>query len=181
MFFIDAVVILITLPSLGLMLRRQAAGAPTQGIALSYAAMMVAWWTLRALLRWRAGRLAPVGTLSLLPSALWPWRYLGTARSGACEGAVVLFTLNGLTGAIQDRRELTPRDEAWRDVLERLPELEIMRELSPAFHVTEVTSSEGGTRLRLRDLRVRNFASRWGEVEVLVTPERTIAEVEHHV
>ena len=56
-----------------------------------------------------------------------------------------------------------------------------MRGLSPAYHVTRVEADPGGTRLTCRDLRTRNFNTRFGEIELTLDAGGSVREMEFHV
>jgi hypothetical protein len=43
-----------------------------------------------------------------------------------------------------------------------------MRSLSPVYHLISAVPQEDGTRLTCRDLRVRNFGGRFGELTVVI-------------
>ena len=69
-FFIDLPVIAVTVGALYVLYSDLArAKMPGLGLAYSYMAFLVVYWMVRIVLRRRAGRLAPEGTLSLLPTA----------------------------------------------------------------------------------------------------------------
>jgi membrane-bound metal-dependent hydrolase YbcI (DUF457 family) len=179
-FFIDAFVIAVSVASIGLY-----AWFWTQHrilpwpIAAGYLGALAIYWIARALLRRRAGRLAPEGTLSVMPGALWPHRFLGCAREG---DEVSLFELDVRDGSVSDTSRHPILDEPWLDRLEELPEWRTMRGLSPAYHVVEVRRGpHGDTELVCRDLRTRNFGTHFGQLDLRVDDDDTLHIEKFHV
>ena len=182
-FFIDAFVIAWTVPHLAFLAPAWAGRShpASPAAAAVYAGGLAFYWTLKVGLRRRAARLAPEGVVSLLPSALLPWRFLGCARDG---GAMRLFTLNAATGGVHEDGEVRLDDDAWRETLRGVPEFETLRELSPAYHVVEASrpdGADGPTRLVCRDLRTRNFRTRFGELEVTIDGDGAVLQKVFHV
>ena len=175
-FFIDATVIVLTIAALGWVLR----GWPEPGwkVQAAYGAFLLAYWVLKALLRRRAARLGPPGALALLPSALVPWEYFGCAKD---VDSLRTWRINALSGALIDDRRVAVLDGPWLGKILDVPEVRLMRELSPAYHVTEAVEEPAGTRLTCRDLRTRNFGARFGEIRLLVDPSGVARDVEFHV
>ncbi len=178
-FFIDAFVLVATVVALVVViaqtLRSGQAGSLVPAV---YAGVLAAYFLGRGLLRRRAGRLAAVGTLSLMPSALIPWTYLGCARDG---DDVLVFCLNGVTGRMSEQKRVPILDADWTDLLATVPEVKVMRRLSPAYHVVSVKPRGGATELLLRDLRTRNFSTRFGDLEVRVGEDGRVASTMFHV
>jgi membrane-bound metal-dependent hydrolase YbcI (DUF457 family) len=178
-FFIDAAVLVATVLTCWLVIHRFVNDRPPGWqVQASYGIFLAAYWAVRGWLRHRAGKLAPAGTVSLLPSALMPWHYLGCARQGE---TAILFHLNARTGTIKEYHRYVLLDEKYRAVLDRLPEFRIMRSLSPAYHLIDVTSGDRVETLRCRDLRTRNFQTRFGDLEVDVTAAGDVGKVHFHV
>lgn len=162
-FFIDAFVLVATAVALTLVLRALAGGTGTASVAAAYAAVLLAYWATKALLRRRAARHGPPGTLSLVPSALVSWRFLGCARVGE---EVTTFRLNAVTGELGDERRHAVQDGRVGALLAELPEFRVMRDLSPAYHVVDSVADDEGTSVVCRDLRTRNFGGRFGMLSV---------------
>ncbi len=171
-FFIDATVVTASIGVLAALGLRMSRGEPPgTTLQLAYGLAMLGYWLLKVVLRRRAERrFAPPGTLALLPSALSPLHFYGTARAASETGeeaaAARTFRLNALTGAIDQDQEVPLLDGDYREVLEALPEYQAMRALSPAYHVVQAAPDEDGVRLTCRDLRTRNFSTRFGELDV---------------
>jgi hypothetical protein len=178
-FFIDATVIAACaggVIALAGYLRR---GLPApHSIGFGTLSFVAAYWMLRAALHRRAWALAPQGTETLIPSALWPWRYLGTRRQ---EQQVELFQLDALNGRTTQQGCVPVFDEGFGSLLESIPEYRTMRGLSAAYHVVDVTTGSDETTLVCRDLRIRNFNAGFGQLDVRVQPDGTIADVDFHV
>jgi membrane-bound metal-dependent hydrolase YbcI (DUF457 family) len=187
-FFIDAFTIAVTLAVLVVLGLRVRDGAPMGwGLQAAWTGGLTAYWVLRGLLRRRAGQLAGPGTLALLPSALVPWYYLGCARDEADPGSLRVFRVDTLRGVVE-REDRIPILDAGLDpallaTLEALPEVRAVRGLTPAYHVVEDTRDveTGDRRLRLKDLRTRNFTTRFCELEVVLDGAGQIRERVFHV
>ena len=72
-------------------------------------------------------------------------------------------------------------DEAWLPRIKHIPEFAAMRELSPAYHVVEATESPEAVYLTCRDLRTRNFRTRFGELSLVLDREGGVRQFEFHV
>jgi membrane-bound metal-dependent hydrolase YbcI (DUF457 family) len=179
-FFIDSVVIAATLPAIGVVGWRLATDrSPGWRLQAAYAAFLAAYWLLRVAMRRRAARLAPAGTLSLLPSALIPWSYLGCVREG---DVMRIFEIDLLRGTISRDERVPVLDAPFAAALDRVPEVASMRHLSPAYHVVRTEAFEGGTRLFCRDLRTRNFNwAAFGAIDLEVGRDGTPRNVVFHV
>jgi len=165
LFFVDAGALLLTGASLALAGRFLAVGeAVPARVGVGTGVAFLAYWAARAGLRTLAARRAPPGTLALVPSALWPWRYYGCRPVPA---GVETFELDLLRG-LGTRVEVLTHDAAFAELLESLPEFQVMRGLSPAFHAVEVARVSGGARITCKDLRTRNFGGEFGTLEVLL-------------
>ena len=97
------------------------------------------------------------------PSALAPWVFLGYRRAG---GEAFTFRLNALNGRAAQEEKHSLLDDDYAEALNALPEFRVMRGLSHAYHVTEAEPREGGAVVTCRDLRIRNFGGRFGELTV---------------
>ncbi len=177
-FFIDAFVIALTM-SLATLTARSFArnGEVPVPYAVSFLAILAGYVAMKGLLRRRAGRLAPT-SITLIPSALWPWRFLGLERS---TNRMTLFHINALSG---DRKELAQHvilDNAHESNLAGIPEFRLMRELSRAYHVVGERMTSEGRILECRDLRTRNFKTTFGDLEVLLDPDGRALRTTFHV
>jgi membrane-bound metal-dependent hydrolase YbcI (DUF457 family) len=160
-FFIDSVVIAATVPALGWTVWRWAStGEPDRVVPLVYIGAMAAYWAARIVLRRLARRQAPEGTMSLIPSALVPWRFYGCARVG---NAVETFAITS-GGILTDRKTWSVHDAEFPE-LEALAEFRQMRRVSPAYHAVAVARGETTT-VTCKDLRTRNFGASFGTLEV---------------
>jgi len=179
-FFIDAFVIAASGLSLGLAYRAiQTRGHAPPSIAIGFCAFFLLYAGLKAWLRSRAAKLAPEGTLALMPSALVPWHFLGCARSS--EDRIETFLVDLLRGELRDQEEQTIHDGDLAEALASVPEFAIMRSLSPAYHAVQVEDEEAGRRVLCRDLRTRNFKTRFGELELRLDAAGAVQETLFHV
>jgi membrane-bound metal-dependent hydrolase YbcI (DUF457 family) len=126
--------------------------------------------------RKRAGSLFP-DAKSLVPSALVPWRFFGTERQ---TDEIRLFRVSVITGAQFPVALVQVFDKSFEDLLQNLPEFRVMRELSSEYHVVGASSEGQGTLLLCRDMRMRNFGTRFGDLEVWLSPNRQIIKTRFH-
>jgi membrane-bound metal-dependent hydrolase YbcI (DUF457 family) len=171
-FFIDAtilVALVITLAAISPMWIRD------RSVPSAYAEAFVGFLALyvisKGTLRRRAGRICP-NSKSLVPSALVPWRFYGTMLQ---NGHVSFLQVNTITGACRIVGGSPILDDAFVSVLNTLPEFQIMRENSSEYHVVSASAEEGGMRLLCRDLRIRNFKTRFGDLEVWLDPSQHVS------
>lgn len=177
-FFIDSVVLVASAAAVG----AQGAlwcrsGSGESSIAFVYGFFLVLYWAAKMWLRRLAVRQAPEGTNSLIPSALIPWQFFGAARVG---DHVRTYRLSALTGRSDQHAEHRVWDALYPTLVET-SEFQSMRALSPLYHVTELERRPTGSYVKCRDLRVRNFGGRFGELTALVGPDGQILERAFHV
>lgn len=139
---------------------------------------LVAYWALHAQLRGAAQRLAPVGTSSLIPTSVLPWVFLGCISKA---DHATTFRLNVRTGQISELAEWRLFDGEYARILENVPEFRSMRALSSSYHVVAKEQVGQGTLLICKDLRIRNFGTRFGELRVLVEPNGRASAVSFRV
>jgi len=178
-FFIDAVVIVASAAALlGIWQHQQRYGELGYGVQLAYGAAMLGYWSVKAALRRRGLRLSPPGTLSLLPSALVPWHYFGCAQQGE---DIAVFRVDVLGGRIFEEERVAILDTRYEAALADVPEFTTMQRLSPAYHAVERQTSAEGTKLICRDLRTRNFRTRFGQLDLHIDQRNAVRRVEFHV
>jgi len=131
----------------------------------------------KGILRRRAGTFCP-GSKSLVPSALVPWRFYGTMRQ---QHSISFFRVNAITGACSTVGEVPMMDDAFASALNDVPEYQLMREVSPEYHVVAALPENGGTRLLCRDMRLRNFGTRFGDLEVWLDSSQRVARSRFYV
>jgi len=177
-FFIDAVVLSLTAGAAGLTIY---AFSRSGGVPPSYAeaffAALIAYAVVKAALRARAGSLASEA-VSLIPSALYPWRFLGVIDR---KTHVDLFQINALTGIRKSLAEHEVFDAAYATLLSRVPEFRLMSELSPAYHIVNARKTDAGELILCRDLRIRNFGTRFGDLELVIDADQRVKCLKFHV
>lgn len=171
-FFIDVVVLVAVFAALAFVALEWQSS--TAAPALAFGVFFLGYLAVRILLRRRAFRIAPAGTTSLIPSAVVPWRFLGLAGSET-------FVLDAIRGRISNRRAHPILDERWRDTAMKIEEFRTMAELSSGYHVVAADADPDGTRLLCRDLRTRNFATKFGDLEILIPHNGAPQVLEFHV
>jgi membrane-bound metal-dependent hydrolase YbcI (DUF457 family) len=176
-FFIDAVVLLLTVITAGVTIGKFGrSGEVPARYAVAFFAALTAYIGAKAMLRMRAGALAP-DALSLIPSALCPWRFFGVVDG---KTRVRLFQINAVTGVRRTLREQDVFDAAYAESLSKVQEFTLMRELSPAYHVVSTCKTDAGELVLCRDLRTRNFGTSFGDLEVLLDAENRVKRIHFH-
>jgi len=177
-FFIDAFVLPLTFISAGISLWKfsRDGEVPAQ-LALVFFGALTAYIAVKATLRVRAGAFAP-GAVSLIPSALLPWRFFGVTNR---DRYVCLFQINPITSRRKEIAEQEILDAVYAEALGDIPEFKLMRELSPAYHIVSARPTEAGTLLLCRDLRTRNFKTTFGDLELLLNSDKQVNCLKFHV
>ncbi len=162
-FFIDSVV----LAGLALTLARVVPIWLRNGVvpavyAAGFFAFLAAYVLGKGILRRRAAAFCPRAK-SLVPSALIPWRFFGTERH---QTQISYFRVNAFTGSCSTMAEVPVLDEGFGAALRGVPEFQLMREVSPEYHVVGASPEGQETRVLCRDMRLRNFGTRFGDLEV---------------
>lgn len=172
LFFIDSFVIVLTIPPAVFAI--MTLGTSHEGgllIAMAYAVALLTYIAMRALLRRRARRLCPADVVSMIPSASWPWKYFTSCQEGE---VVKVFVLNALSGRRTLVREQPIYDRLIREHLEPLPEFRAMSELSLAYHVVGYECAVDTVRVVCRDLRIVNFDTTFGMLDVVLGPDSKV-------
>ncbi|MFT4541048.1 MAG: membrane-bound metal-dependent hydrolase YbcI (DUF457 family) [Planctomycetota bacterium] len=195
-FFIDIVVLAATTIAFAMVAQSIANEEVIEAsVAGVYGLSMLAYFGLKAGLRKRCAGYSPKGTLALLPSAALPWEYFGCARE---EHEVRIFRMNSITGSLREESRVPILDREWEEHIQSVPEVCAMRSLTPAFHVISATAIEarstgvspshagapaivGATRLFMKDLRTRNFGTRFGSLELVLASDGSVIAKEFHV
>ena len=135
-FFLDAFVSAVTVVALALTLHEFVErGNVSPVIALTMVAVLGCYWAGKGLLLQAAKRLAGPEAVSIIPSALLPWRFLVCSRVGA---SVVVELLNVRDRSRQRLAQHSVLDHQAESLLQDLPEWHLMRDLSPAYHVIQM-------------------------------------------
>jgi membrane-bound metal-dependent hydrolase YbcI (DUF457 family) len=177
-FFIDAFVLTLTFITAGISiwLFYRNGDVPTSYAGIFFGTMAVYFGT-KGILRRRAGALA-TNAVTLMPSALWPWRFFGVEECGNC---VRRFQMNAITGSQKPLAQQEVFDDAYAGLLANVAEFMLMRGLSPAYHVVSAKKTEAGELLVCRDLRTRNFGTVYGDLEVLLDKDNSVLRTTFHV
>jgi hypothetical protein len=138
---------------------------------------IVTYFGAKGLLRRRAGALA-TDAVTLMPSALWPWRFFGVEE---CGNFVRRFKINAITGSQRALAQQEIFDDAYAGLLANVAEFMLMRGLSPAYHVVSAKKTDAGELLVCRDLRTRNFGTVYGDLEVLLDQHNGVLRTTFHV
>lgn len=178
-FFIDGIVIAVSAVCLAVVLiHRHDAQDVSLTVSVVYGSFLAAYWTLRGLLHWRAGGLAPPDTLSLIPAATIPWRFFGCAMH---DDVANLFNLSLFKGEPEDLVACPTFDSKFENLLKGITEYRLMRELSPGYCTVEATEHHAKTQLVCRDLRIRNFGGRFGLLDLTFDAQGRLERKIFHV
>lgn len=143
-----------------------------------FASFVAVYWTAKWRLLRAVCRKCPADTKSVLPDALFPWRFHGHVLQ---DQDARLFGVNAITGRLSGEVTRHVLDEQYRQVLETLPEYRIMRELSAGYHATEATQIGDRLQITCRDLRTRHFGGRFGMLKVTLDSAGHVVGKEFHV
>jgi membrane-bound metal-dependent hydrolase YbcI (DUF457 family) len=178
LFFIDAIVLVGLATALALTVPMWFRQGLVPGIyAMAFFGFLFVYVLCKGVLRRRAGAFCP-DSKSLVPSALVPWRFYGTMRQ---QRSISLFRVNAITGACSMIVEAPVMDEVFAPTLKQVPEFRLMQEVSQEYHVVEASSENGGVRLLCRDMRMRNFGTRFGDLEVWLDSNRQVTRSRFYV
>lgn len=176
-FFIDLITLLNLGITLALVIPAWLRGVTVPGIyAAAFFAFLTPYIFAKGLLRRRAGVLCS-RTKSLVPSALVPWRFYGTEPQ---QNTISFFRVNAFTGARSTIGEVHMLDKDFAKTLNDVPEFRLMRELSPEYHVVAASNEGAEMRVLCRDMRLRNFGTRFGDLEVWLDSGRHIVRSRFH-
>jgi membrane-bound metal-dependent hydrolase YbcI (DUF457 family) len=126
-------------------------------------AVMVIYWCAKAHWLKQAHVLVGNDLVSLVPSALVPWQFIATTRK---HDRLVVSKVDVFTGIITPLETYSVMDCAHAEILAAVSEWRLMRGLSPAYHVVSSSRNDRGLLQLCRDLRVRNFNSTYGDLEL---------------
>ena len=177
-FFIDAFVALLTFTAatFTIWLFYQNGEVPFGYAAIFFGAMVV-YFGAKGFMRRRATAIAS-DAITLMPSALWPWRFFGVTETGSC---IRIVEINAITGRHEILADHEILDATYAGLLAEVPEFILMRELSPAYHVVSAKKTDAGDIIACRDLRTRNFKTAFGDLEVLLDANKHVLRTTFHV
>ena len=165
-FFIDAMILAYTFIAaaiVALLINNQAALFWVSIIYVAGLAMMVAarGWLAKRARAFVCRSQVPTASVSIIPTTWSPRKFLICRDRG--ENAL-LSALDGFTGAELDEKILPVFDKSLPESVSQSREWTIMRELSSFYHAIEMD----GETFVCRDLRIRNFDTRFGTLTVRV-------------
>lgn len=178
-FFIDAFVMTVTLVAAAMVLIQLFDhGSASPRILITEAIVLAGYWCVKGWLKHRALICAGEHVISITPSAVVPWHFFVCKRCGA-EVTVERLSLVGKQRELLASHQVC--DAEVIDIVRDMPEWRLMRDLSPAYHAIADDRSAKGRTIVCRDLRIRNFNTRFGDLEVHVAPDGSIAHSTFHV
>ena len=113
-----------------------------------------------------------------MPSALVPWRFFRTEQH---QNTISFFAVNAITGDRSTVGEVPLLDDPFATALDSLPEFHLMRQVSPEYHVVSASAEGAEMRLLCRDLRMRNFGTRFGDLEIWLDSNRQVTRRRFYV
>ncbi len=171
-FFIDIIVLFLSVVSLAFTyLGYYKAG-------YFYAFSLALYWLFRAWLRKKAEQEVFEPVLGLIPTAFFPWIFLGTRVK---EGRVEIFEFDVWKKEEYKREIKEIFDAQFLAPLAEVPEFQVMRNLSSAYHLVVVESTPEKTYLKCQDLRTRNFNTSFGSLELWLDKEGKLLRKEFYV
>ena len=178
-FFIDSVVIVMTTGTVAIVASYLAEdSARLKSLSVGYVIALASYFAVKGLLRLRASTLCGRDVVAIIPSALWPWSFYVCQRQ---DSQVTSSQLNVLTGTSHVITTTTIFDTEFRRYLEPLPEFQAMAALSPAYHVVKFARDGEKTFLCCRDMRIINFGTSFGRLDVTLSPDFEVLSAELHV
>lgn len=177
-FFIDLPALILTIAALGLigMFGQNMAMLPwVSGI---YVGLLFVYVAMRSLIARRAQRLAKESDeaaerTAVIPTTWLPWMFL-VCRD--LENASQTFALNAITGQQSQARTVATFDAELPAAVSELIEWQAMRALSPYYHAVEQKQSSDEQAIVVRDLRIRNFDTRFGTLTCRLDAEGQIID-----
>lgn len=178
-FFIDSVVIALTMTAFAFVVCHLADDAPRWKIASStYVVCLAGYIAVKGVLRQRASAWCSHNVVSIIPSALWPWMFFTCERE---DSRMISRRLNALTGRMDVLATTPIFDSEFRQYLEPLPEFRAMTALSPAYHVVESVHDGEKVFLCCRDMRIINFGTSFGRLDVALGADFKVLKTDLHV
>ena len=178
-FFIDFVVLAITIifaifVAYSIMLSETV----SVNIIYVYIGLLIGYWIIMLFFHRQAWKIAPVDTLSLIPSAILPGIYYGYTVS---KDVATTFKLN-IFNRLQLNKSIVPIfDIQYQAVLNKSSHYLSMRNITDGYHAVEVIREMEIDHIIFRDLCTRNFGGKFGTLELWVDIEGNIIKEVFHV
>ena len=133
---------------------------PSIGLGVSLAGY--ALW--KKLLLNRAKEIVGDRLVTITPSALWPWRFLVCVQS---DFTATVGRVDVLRASFVPIEVYTLYDAEMEPTLSEIPEWHLMRELSPAYHAVRRSINHDSIEIFCRDLRIRQFNTTYGDLDLI--------------
>ena len=135
------------------------------GLSLIFVVILCFYVSFRCVLAVRARRLVALasdqtGPTSIIPTTWSPFRFLICRQKNS---SVEIFTLDVRSGIESDRENIAVLDESVPEVITECREWRVMKSLSDFFFCVEI-DAESST-YTCRDLRIRNFGTKFGTLK----------------
>ncbi|TWT84574.1 inner membrane protein [Planctomycetes bacterium CA13] len=108
-----------------------------------------------------------------IPTTFSPFRFLACREA---DNRVELCQVNSNSGQIVQENVVEILDDVIPVAVKDTREWSVMRELSPYFHAVEQQEGPDATTVVCRDLRIRNFGTRFGSLTCRIAPDGHIIE-----
>lgn len=175
-FFIDVPIIALTIFALIATWLFNGEPSYVQVISGLYIFVLVLVVALRGLIAWRVRQLElrkqrTDFPTAIIPTSLSPFQFLVCRQT---DKVIVTSRLNAVSGESTNVQEIAPLDSSVPCAIQQTREWQVMRELSPHYHAVELASSNGIDTVVCRDLRIRNFDTKFGTLTCQVDSDGNI-------
>ncbi|TWU38699.1 inner membrane protein [Novipirellula aureliae] len=116
---------------------------------------------------------SPQANSVLIPTTFSPFRFIACREA---DNHVELWQVNAISGQIVQENAVEILDDVIPVAVKDTKEWSAMRELSPYFHAVEQEEGPDVTIVVCRDLRIRNFGTRFGSLTCRIAPDGHIIE-----
>lgn len=163
-FFIDAIVIVLCLVTLFAQFLFQTDQVILRWLSIVFVTTFLAYVGLRRVIARRAERMVnsesdQPGATSIIPTTWSPFRFLVCRqRNGLAE----TFALDSRSGLATEGELISILDETVPEAITRCREWQVMRSLSAFYFCVEIDSDTENATYICRDLRIRNFGTKFG-------------------
>ncbi len=175
-FFIDAPIVCLTIVALAFQWLVGSELGWLRAISLSYVGLLAIVVFARGLIALRARQMLRGSTIeqsqtALIPTSCSPFHFLVCLQD---SDRLNLFCFSVLTGSRTQVEVVEILDRIAPPAITESLEYSIMKSLSPYYHVVQQVSSEGLLAFVCRDMRIRNFNTKFGTLTCQVGPDGQI-------
>jgi membrane-bound metal-dependent hydrolase YbcI (DUF457 family) len=175
-FFIDVPIIVLTVFALIATRIFQGEAHYLRAISATYIVLLVLVVAMRGLIARRIRLIESENqrtdfSTAIIPTSFSPFEFLVCRQT---DHAIVTSRVNAISGESDDVQQIANLDSSVPSTIQQTREWQVMRELSPHFHAVELKSSDGIDTVVCRDLRIRNFDTKFGTLTCQVDAKGSI-------